>query len=317
MTAHASRWRSSPALRPLATTFLLLSALASAAAPAEETGWAANGVAIAVAPGNWGSAETRDIQRVLESVASEFPPSAGPATGNALNIRVIPRNGSPRVLYERGPNGEYVVQLTARDQRWFQYAYQFAHELCHIASNFDHKDRTGGEVATTNQWFEESVCETASLFTLKRLALSWTDTPPARKWMGYAPVFANYATHLLAQTHRQLPATQSLAQWYEENRTALSQSPYLREKNELVATQLLPLFERNPESWRTLAFLNADTASAAKPFPAYLSDWDAATPLEDKPLARQTMALFGFTPATQLTAAASPASDDSAHRHSR
>ena len=251
-------------------------------------------LAITVAPGNWGSAEASDVHLVLQRVATEFRSYAAKPGDQPVKIRVVPRSGSPRVLYERGPEGEYVVHLTAKDERWFQYAYQFSHELCHIFSNFDHKVVLGDEVASHNQWFEETLCETASLFTLKRLATTWEIDPPARKWLDHGPTFAAYAGYLLAENHRRLPTTQQLDRWYQENRAALQEDPYLREKNELAATALLALFEKAPDLWRAIAYLNANQASAAKGFPDYLADWRAACPPREQELVRQTMALFGI-----------------------
>lgn len=289
-------WR---ARRFAAGLFFALPSLATAAVDAVggEVAAARKGIAITVAPGNWGAADVADIQRVLESVADELRLQVGYSPEARLNIRVVPRGVSPRVLYERGPAGEYVVHLTARNERWFQYAYQFSHELCHIFSNFDHKETANNEAVTNNQWFEETLCETASLFTLKRLAQTWAEAPPARKWAGYAPTFAAYADYLLTAAHRHLPASLSLDQWYRENQVPLRESPYQREKNELAATALLPLFEQAPGNWRAITYLNPDKASATKDFRDYLADWHAACPAEQKELVRQTMALFGFAPA--------------------
>ena len=248
-------------------------------------------VNIEIAPGNWGTARPADIQMVLASVAQTFLDNVG-LRRDALHLRVVPRAGSPRVLYERGADGQYVIQLTARDQRWFQYAYQFAHELCHVVSNFDHKRAVDDEVVQDNQWFEESLCETAALFTLKELSAAWGRHPPTRNWMAYGPSFAAYADHLIDEPHRHLPDGRSLREWYADNRTALKDNPYLREKNEVVASVLLPLFEAHPEFWRSIAYLNPERSSAGKPFPAYLADWYAAAP--DKALPRAVMAGFGF-----------------------
>lgn len=255
-----------------------------------------SGVVVQVAPGDWGSANPRDIQVVLDSVVSEFRPLVARQPQGVVNIRVVPRGTSPRVLYERGPEGEYVVQLTARDERWFQYAYQFSHELCHILSNFDHKERQGETVASGNQWFEESLCETASLFTLKRMAASWAEHPPSRKWMGYGQVFGSYAEHLLAENHRRLPANKTLGQWYAENQPALHDNPYLREKNELVATMLLPLFEKDPSMWQAIGYLNANPSSAGKSFSEYLADWHGACPTGTQEHVGKTMNLLGIGP---------------------
>lgn len=255
-------------------------------------------VSIEVAPGDWGGASLTDIEVVLGSVAREFLDQVR-IPGADLKLRVIPRAGSPRVLYERGPEGQYVIQLTARDQRWFQYAYQFAHELCHVASNFDHKIVIGDQVAQHNQWFEEALCETAALFTLKRLGVAWASNPPQRNWVGYGESFTSYAEHLLSEPHRQLVTGESLRDWYAEHRASLGDNPYLRQENEAVASALLPLLEAHPQYWQSIAYLNADSASAARPFAEYLADWYRASP--DKALPRTILQYFGFDPAGHET----------------
>ncbi|MEO6624527.1 MAG: hypothetical protein ABIN37_06820, partial [Burkholderiaceae bacterium] len=256
-------------------------------------------IAIDVAPGDWGNAKVRDIKRVLDSVAGELLTHAG-ISGGDLSISVIPRHDSPKVLYERGAQGQYVIQLTARDERWFQYVFQFSHELCHVLSNFDHKATLGGEkVDESNQWFEEALCETASLFTLRRLAVVWETNPPTRNWSGYAPQFSAYASRLMSEPHRHLPAGQSFPDWYAQNQPSLSAHPYLREKNELVAANLLPLFEAHPELWQSIAYLNPKKTSDSKPFAQYLADWQAAS--LDKTLAKQVRELFGLPYAEQST----------------
>jgi len=249
-------------------------------------------IAIDVVPGDWGNADVRDIKRVLDSVAGELLTYVEPPSKD-ISIRVIPRSGSPKVLYERGAEGQYIIQLTARDGRWFQYVFQFAHELCHVLSNFDHKETIGDEkVDESNQWFEESLCETASLFTLRRLAVVWEANPPTRNWSGYGNMFSAYATHLMSESHRHLPAGQSFLDWYAQNKSSLSGSPYLREKNELVAAKLLPLFEAHPELWQSIPYLNPAKSSAGKPFAQYVADWQAASP--DKTLPDQVLQLFGL-----------------------
>lgn len=256
-------------------------------------------ITVELAPGDWGNANVQDIKRVLDSAAGEFLRHAGPAPSD-LVIRVVPRHGSPRVRYERGAQGQYVMQLTARDERWFQYVFQFSHELCHVLSNFDHKDSLDSEkVDESNQWFEEALCETASLFMLRRLAVVWETNPPTRNWSGYASTFSAYASRLMDEPHRQLPTGQPFADWYRQNQPSLSTNPYLREKNELVAAHLLPLFEANPELWRSIAFLNVQKASAGKPFAQYLADWQAASP--DKTLASQVLELFGLPSGGKVT----------------
>lgn len=275
----------------LAFTIMILSSSAFAA-PEEKP--SNTSLEIKIARGNWGQTELADIQRLLMLVANEFQSYVDYNHDRELKIRVIPRSGPPRVLYELGLEGEYVVHLSARDKHWYQYAYQLAHELCHIYSNFDHKERNDKDKITTiNQWFEESLCEAASIFTLQRIAKSWEQSPPARNWVGYAQVFASYADHLLAQAHRHLPSEQSIAHWYEEHQASLRDNPYLRKKNELVATELLQIFKQDPHLLQAIIYLNRDKTSAGKNLYGYLTDWHRASPPKSKMLAGQIMVLFG------------------------
>ena len=250
-------------------------------------------VTIEVEQDAWGSARSAQVTQLLESVAATFLRYTG-APDQALLIRVESHRGSPRVLFERGADDSYQVLLSAQDQHWYQYAYQFAHELCHIVSHFDHKERNGyDEVASANQWFEESLCETAALFTLRRMSEEWRQQPPSRNWVGYAAVFADYADHLLAQPHRRA-GDATLDRWFATHRAALRSTPYDRPHNEVVATRLLQLFEQQPRHWRTLAYLNRDRVSATKEFEGYLADWQQACPPDGRPLVQQTLALFGL-----------------------
>jgi hypothetical protein len=136
---------------------------------------------------------------------------------------------------------------------------------------------------------------------LRRLAVVWETNPPTRNWSGYASTFSAYASRLMNEPHRQLPASQSFPDWYRENHSALRANPYLREKNELVAAHLLPLFEAQPDLWRSIAFLNAPQTSAGKPFAQYLADWQAAS--LDKTLTGQVLELFGLPYGRKISAA--------------
>ena len=126
---------------------------------------------IRVAEGGWGNTPMDSLQLVLNSVAQEV---GSHFVGRDLGtIKVVAAGTNPMVLFEKDKDGEYVVQLSARDGRWYQFIYQFGHELCHIYSNFDNKEVVGGAVVRSNQWFEESLCEAAALYTLRKTASNW------------------------------------------------------------------------------------------------------------------------------------------------
>ena len=123
-------------------------------------------------------ADEADIRRLLDSTGRElwryFP-----------DYRIEPfvvRRGheSPIVWYQRNARREIVMLLNTEETYWSQYAYQFAHEFCHILCGYD-EDYKG------NQWFEEAICETASLFALRAMARAWEHDPPVSELAGVSP----------------------------------------------------------------------------------------------------------------------------------
>ncbi len=69
----------------------------------------------------------------------------------------------PIVLFKKGENGEHLIKLATEKLHWAQYAYQFSHEICHVLCGYEN-DHQG------NLWFEETLCETASLYCLRRMS---------------------------------------------------------------------------------------------------------------------------------------------------
>lgn len=294
-------------LRLLARLAFVLSGLihvlpahsAQLAKPAQGANAAASGIHIAQS--GWGDTDLRDLQVVLDAVAGELAAHFPKHTRGA--IRVVPGGTNPAVLFEKGPGGEYLVELSAQDGRWYLFAYQFSHELCHIYSNYDNRISLNGEAVSANQWFEESLCEAAALYTLRRLAATWETSPPSKKWIGYAETFARFSERLFSEPHRQLPPNHSLAAWYREHQEELRANPYLREQDEVVSNLLLGLFEQNPDDWGAIAYLNAEMTDAADGFEQYLDAWCQACPERYRRITEQIMALFGSSPSRPTLAA--------------
>ncbi len=250
------------------------------------------GLDIKVGGNGWGDANPEDIERVLYSVASELEPYF--PHGKMPLIKVEHGNDSPVALYEREAGGQYVILLTAKDRHWSQFAYQFAHELTHVLSNFDNSESRLSKVQDPNQWFEESLCEAASLFALKRMAATWEVAPPYPQWKNYAASLRRYAEQMRQENHRTLPAGFSLANWFVQNESAVRADPYMRSKNEVVAARLLTLLEQHPEQWGALAFLNHDRQGAAKDIGEYLRRWYACCPDAHKTFVQAVMVELGL-----------------------
>lgn len=249
---------------------------------------------IQVVDGGWGGGEPAEIRKILAAVADEFP--APPGAGASPPLRVRHRFGGPMVLYDRDRDGAIVMYLSARDSRWYQYVYQFAHENCHVLSRFDRKEQ-GGDIQRDNQWFEEALCESASLYAIRRLAVKWcgagTTDPQLREAAGQ---LRQYANQLLAERHRVLDPGTTFESWFARNEPTLRREPYLREATELVGAALLPLFEADPRRWEALAYLNPTKPLPGGSFADFLASWEAALPTELRPVVNDIRRLFGLGP---------------------
>jgi hypothetical protein len=269
--------------------FALLAAASLTALSASAAAPAAGRLSIHVQPGDWGDASVRDIQAVLSSVAEVLAPNF-PRHASARVVVAYSKAG-PRVLARKSSDGAHVVLLNAQDRRWDQFAYQFSHELCHIFSNYDQRPIGDDPVSRGHQWFEETLCEAVSVVTLKRLAAAWKSSPPYAGWQDYASAFREYAARLLSGGHRRMPAQESLGTWYLRHQVALEGNPYLRDKNEQLATSLIDLFESTPGSLEAIGYLNLETPSEQS-FAAYLAVWLNCCPQEHRPFVGRLIALF-------------------------
>ncbi|MBI4756138.1 MAG: hypothetical protein HY778_12135 [Betaproteobacteria bacterium] len=234
------------------------------------------GVTIWVEDGPWGKVGAEQVETALYFVADTFLGSLPQQLVPPVIVSHDPRN--PVVLYDRGPNGEYRVLLHASQGRWAVFVYEFAHELCHILSNYGAGTPASRRSHKTNQWFEEALCEAASLYALIRLAEQWDGSAMAGGWKEHAPALRGFAMQLLAEKHRSLPEGQSAAVWLRNNLGRLRASPYQRELNEVVAHLLLPLFLNNPGAWNALAYLNLEPADAWNSLGQYLANWQKNAP---------------------------------------
>lgn len=258
------------------------------------------GLTLKVKDGGWGKAQPEAIETVLYSVADELMSRL--PTKLSAPIVITHTNDAPVALYERGPSGEYQVKLHATGENWHLYVYEFAHELCHILSNYE--EHVGPSTIKHNQWFEETLCETASLFALKSLATTWEKAPPEPKLTEEAKKLRRFFDHLIAEGHRQLPHDTPLSAWLNDNEKRLRDDPYLRNKNEVVANLLLPLFQENPQNWAALNYLNLEPTDARNSLSEYLRHWYQNAPAEHKSFIGGILALFKLDevvpPATKL-----------------
>lgn len=279
----------------LTLTMLALGTLACDWAAARPPGQFHN-PAIQIVDDEWRNASRAEVEQVLVSTARELRVFFPERNDDTIYVR---QSGHvPVVLYERGPRGEYTIQLTARGRFWPAYAYEFAHELCHVYANFE---RRPNSALAPHQWFEESLCEAASLFVLRRMAVTWREEPPNAHWRVHAPAFREYAELLMSEPHRH--GNVALGPWFAKHAAMLAGDPYQRSANEYCANRLLELFEAQPQGWSSLQYLNTPTSASELNFNGYLRHWHGSAPAEQRPFLGKLLSLFGVGPEGQQKAA--------------
>ena len=155
-----------------------------------------------------------------------------------------------------------------------------------------------------HKWFEESLCELASLFVLHRLAEVWAKEPPPRIYgaSGFAPNHAIYAERM-EEKHRTPPGFPG---WFAANIGTLEADPLRRDLNGAVAVALLDRFRRDPTLWRDCLPLNRWDPGADATFSDYLESWTACLHGSDArapALVRKTLGLAASRVARSRAAA--------------
>lgn len=202
---------------------------------------------------------------------------------------VVTRGRSgPIVLFQRNDRKEIVLRLDTGNTLWSQYAYQFAHEFCHILCGFRDGD-------ASNKWFEETLCETASLYAMREMAKSWKEKPPYRNWADYRDSLRSYADDVvLKRKGVETILRRGLAAYYLEHEAELRKKATDRELNGSMAVVLLRLFEQDPTRWEAVRWLNAEPAPSGETFEAYLTRWHEAAPERHRAFVDEVRSSFGL-----------------------
>ncbi|MEK6239080.1 MAG: hypothetical protein N2C14_30560 [Planctomycetales bacterium] len=236
---------------------------------------------LVITPGGWGSSQA-DVKAVCLSAASDLWKQFPDRKLHPIHIRYSTEG--PMVEYRRGPAGEYRVLLNTKDQAWAQLAYQFAHEFCHVNCNYR-------KVPNPQLWFEETLCETASLFALRRMAETWKTNPPYSNWKSYSNALNDYADKRIDQA--KVPEDQTFLEWFKQHREDFRRSAVRRDLNSIVAGRILPLLEKDPSHWEATRYLNLGDQRANATFELYLNDWWERSPEKHKKFIAELADLFG------------------------
>jgi hypothetical protein len=223
--------------------------------------------------GKW-DGDPENARQVMLSAAGElwkyFPDRKMP------RIEVYSKGG-PFFYYGIGDDAHAKILLAAHNAYWAQMAYQFAHEYCHLLCHFGNP--------SPQHWFQETLCETASRFALRRMSETWKTSPPYPNWKDYSGALRSYFDNL--QNNNRLPPGKTLAQWYRENSASCT---YI---TPVVAGELFEMLDAQPEHWEAVTYyphekLNPDT------FEEFLRVWQRNCPEKHKAFIAAIAAKFEY-----------------------
>ncbi|MFM8470523.1 MAG: hypothetical protein ACKODH_11225 [Limisphaerales bacterium] len=242
----------------------------------------------------FGDALEADIRAVLLSAADALWRHCPNTRWEVPGFHIYRARPVPITLHQRRPDGRIAIGLTAEGRHWAQFAFQFAHEFAHaLASHADDAQRRWIGDHGANQWFEEALCETASLFALRAMGRAWAEQAPYPNWKSYAPALTKYAQERLDQSAATLALDAPFGPWFTAELASLRQAATQRDKNLVIARQLLPLFEAHPAGWEALTALNLTLdRDPQKGFVRYLADWELAAPEMQREFIRKLKSVF-------------------------
>jgi hypothetical protein len=242
----------------------------------------------------FGGASEPDIKAVLRSAADELWKYCPNTQFEQKGFEIYHNKQYPISHYEPSPDGYLVVGLAVEGNLWARFSFQFAHEFGHCL--MDHANDTKKrwhKLEHANQWLEESICEVASLFSLRGMAQTWKTKPPYPNWKGYSSALADYARQRMEEPKHCLPAGTTFSAWFASEEAGLRKAWAQREKNMIISQQLLPLFDAQPDGWEAITFLKLGTRDVNKTLAKNISEWSANAPAEHRAFISKVAAVFG------------------------
>ena len=241
-------------------------------------------VSIRVKGTNWGKAHSENIEKLLENVAWHLTRHFREPIHAVIDVRNDP--SGPMILPRTPPQTTYTMLLNTSDCYWAQYSYQFAHEFCHLVSNYEQS------FETPNQWIDEVLCETAALFTLRSMGETWKETPPCPSGHAFAVHLTEYAATQAGKIETQATDRATWREWLQQHEDKSQRDPYHREGNRAIALRMLPLFEQQPEGWNAVRHLPETPGRMRQ----YLQEWREQVQSSEKTFVTKIATRLGLAP---------------------
>ena len=213
---------------------------------------------------SWTLDDTSTLKKILYEAASPMYRNLRDMPSIKIVVGYDADRG-PVALYRRpGQTTDKLLLSNSPLEYRPQIMYQFAHEFCHVISDYNRLRSTESK----NEWFHEALCELASIFVLHS-----TGEPSLKK----------YIDDYLEESIQILKKTSDFGTWLLAKEAELREQPtgeLDRKANAVVAYRLLPIFMKYPELWNTLKSLPKSDSLIGE----YLDEWKQSVKHQDKQL---------------------------------
>lgn len=230
----------------------------------------------------WGDFDKEVVDDLIKAIDINFSKVLGLQPFSTKTVIIEHKEIADTFPEIRNINCWHSILLTVeRGNYWAQWIYQFSHEYCHHFVNGMMTGEIRGLV-----WFEETLCELASMYQLYLIAEQWVDSQNIKE-RSFVPSLREYLQNL----RKGKPIQYNLPnigdkQWFDAWNKYLSQpNKYERNLYNRIADVLFPIFVDNPQLWTIILHLgNSRQWSSLRYFfetlHSKLSD-DVQTPLEN------------------------------------
>ena len=227
--------------------------------------------------GDWGHMLPRAAEQVVERMRHACLDGVRLVSDRQpTRLRVDEHTSGPPSVWLH-PDGStmawIIVDIGERD--WSKLAYQFGHELGHVAANSWQAD---AKPAPPCQWIEEAMVEAFSLRGLGRLAKDWKQNPPFAGDNAFGDAIAGYRQNII-RGYTTLADSQGLtgdaAAWFADNRSEV-EIPGLNPFAQAMSVTILAEYDRAPDCVEALGALNRWPGRTGIPIAEYLRRWEGS-----------------------------------------
>ncbi len=139
-------------------------------------------------------------------------------------------------------NNTHLIHLSTKENYWCQWIYQFSHEYCHHLIDGELVGDKKGLI-----WFEECICELASMWQLYIFFSKWSKSTNIIE-SKYALSFKDYLDNLLESNNGKY----TLKECIDSLNTTTPKTEYERDKYNIIATNIYTLFIENHKLWKII-----------------------------------------------------------------